>query len=155
MWASGRKVFINQLLIVKSKQLFLFTVSVKFAMFCPNLKPKSKWENLLFQCFLMPCFLKQRDKNTVVCCCNWQPKSVCMRAEVTSWRDGFWEPVPWIRVSIHRGSHIAAQAGLGVCDSIRHKFSHPDLQTIGMGLKTGISKQLQHFMNGGSVIIRN
>lgn len=58
-------------------------------------------------------------------------------------------------MSIDRGSHTAAQAGLGVCDSICHKFSHPDLQTIGTGLKTGISKQLQHFMNRGSVIIRN
>lgn len=40
-------------------------------------------------------------------------------------------------------------------DSIRNKFSHPGLQTIGTGLKMGISKQLQHCMNGGSVIIRN
>lgn len=54
------------------------------------------------------------------------------------------------------GDHILLHKQELVCgDSIHNKFSHPGLQTIGTRLKTGISKQLQHCMNGNSVIIRN
>lgn len=69
---------------------------------------------------------------------------------------GLREPALCIRKRPSAGVHVLLHKQRSACgDSIRNEFSHPGLQTLGTGLKNGISKQPQRCMNGGSVIIRN
>jgi len=95
--------------------------------------------------------------NTTVCCCSSRPK-VSLHENGGERSEGIRlrEPGPWIWKHPSAGDHILLQEpGLACGDSVRNEFSHPGLQTLGTGLKNGISKQPQCCMNGSSVIIRN
>lgn len=69
---------------------------------------------------------------------------------------GLGEPAPQVHKCPLAGDQgLLHKQGLACGDSIHNEFSHPRLQTLGIRLKNGISKQPRRCMNGGSVIIRN
>lgn len=144
-----------------SKGVDLFTdvsVSVHSACKICHVLPKSKTEEQMrkFTLPLLPLALflvaDRYERHSLL----WQLATKSQFAGEQRREVGLREPAPWICKHPSIGDHLWLHRQGSACgDSVHDEFSHPGLQTLGTGLKNGISKQPQHCMNGSSVIIRN